>query len=60
MLLSEIQEALPLLLQLLLIVAVGALLVSFILGIIKFVIKNAIVIVFVLVACFALQQGVFT
>lgn len=60
MLLPEIQEALPLLLQLLLIVAVGALLVGFFLGVINFVVKNAIAIVFVLIAFFAWQQGVFT
>ena len=40
---NEIQAALPLLLQLLFIVAVGALLVGCILAIINFIVKNSIV-----------------
>lgn len=57
---NEIQAALPLLLQLLFIVAVGALLVGCILAIINFIVKNSVVIVLVLVAFFAYQNGMFS
>jgi len=57
---NEIQAALPLLLQLLFIVAVGALLVGCILAIINFIVKNSIVIVLALVAFFAYQNGMFS
>ena len=56
---NEIQAALPLLLQLLFIVAVGALLVGCILGIINFIVKNSIVIVLGLVILFGYVNGVF-
>lgn len=57
---NEIQAALPLLLQLLFIVAVGALLVGCILAIINFIVKNSVVIVLALVAFFAYQNGMFS
>ena len=56
---NEIQDALPLLLQLLFIVAVGALLVGCILAIINFIVKNSIVIVLGLVILFGYVNGVF-
>ena len=56
---NEIQAALPLLLQLLFIVAVGALLVGCILAIINFIVKNSIVIVLGLVILFGYVNGVF-
>ena len=56
---NEIQAALPLLLQLLFIVAVGALLVGCILAIINFIVKNSIVIVLGLVILFSYVNGVF-
>ena len=57
---NEIQAALPLLLQLLFIVAVGALLVGCILAIVNFIVKNSVVIVLALVAFFAYQNGMFS
>ncbi len=57
--LFEIQEALPMLLSLLFLVACGALLVGFFLGIINFIVKNSIAIVFALLVFFAWQQGAF-
>ena len=57
---NEIQAALPLLLQLLFIVAVGALLVGSFLAIINFVVKNSVVIVLAIVAFFAYQNGMFS
>lgn len=57
--LNEIQAALPLLVQLLTITVIGALLVGLLLAIIKFVIQNAIIIILVLVAYIAWQNGVF-
>ena len=56
---NEIQAALPLLLQLLFIVAVGALLVGCILAIVNFIVKNSIVIVLGLVILFGYVNGVF-
>ena len=56
--LSEIQEALPMLLQLLFLVACGALLVGFFLGIINFIVKNSIAIVLIMFLFFAWQSGV--
>ena len=46
--LSEIQEALPMLLQLLFLVACGALLVGIFVAIINFIVKNAIAIVLIM------------
>ena len=57
---NEIQAALPLLLQLLFIVAVGALLVGSFLAVINFIVKNSVVIVLALVAFFAYQNGLFS
>jgi len=57
---NEIQAALPLLLQLLFIVAVGALLVGSFLAVINFIVKNSVVIVLALVAFFAYQNGMFS
>ena len=55
----QIQEALPLLLQLLFLVAVGALLVGFFVAIINFIYKNSAVIVMGLVLVVAWQAGIF-
>ena len=57
---NEIQAALPLLLQLLFIVAVGALLVGSFLAVINFIVKNSVVIVLAIVAFFAYQNGMFS
>ena len=57
---NEIQAALPLLLQLLFIVAVGALLVGSFLAVINFIVKNSVVIVLAIVAFFAYQNGIFS
>ena len=54
----EIQAALPLLLQLLFIVAVGALLVGSFLAIIKFIVKNSIIIIAGLILFLAYQNGI--
>ena len=56
---NEIQAALPLLLQLLFIVAVGALLVGCILAIINIIVKNSIVIDLALVILFRYVNGEF-
>jgi len=57
---NEIQAALPLLLQLLFIVAVGALLVGSFLAVINFIVKNSVVIVLAIIAFFAYQNGIFS
>ena len=57
---NEIQAALPLLLQLLFIVAVGVLLVGSFLAVINFIVKNSVVIVLAIVAFFAYQNGMFS
>ena len=54
----EIQAALPLLLQLLFIVAVGALLVGSFLAIIIFIVKYSIIIIAGLVLFLAYQNGI--
>jgi len=58
-LVQEIQGALPLLLQLLIIVAAGALLVGFFLSIINFMVKHSVAIVLGIGLFLAWQHGVF-
>jgi len=57
--LTEIQAAMPLLLQLLFIVALGALLVGCFLAVINFIVKNSVVIVLGIIVYVAYLNGSF-
>ena len=56
---NELQEAAPLLIQLLFIVAAGALLVGLFIGLINVIVKNSIIIALGIIALIAWQNGVF-